>query len=316
MSDSRENEGQEKSFEASPGRIQRARREGDVPQSRDLNAAAAYGGLYLAVILASGSGAMLLAGALTSMHREPQSNALLAFGANVEFFRNLIFVILSANMHFFLAPTACVIAALFAQQAITFSPSKIKPKFSRLSFTANAKKKFGVEGITEFLKSSTKLIAIFLIFGLVFMNRISTIPGEALKPAIALPNSLQSEGIVFLGLIVLFSFAVASVDLPLSRSQHAKRLRMTHEEVKREAKENEGDPAMKKSRRDRGQSIATNKMLLDVPKADVVIVNPLHYAVALSWKRNEPGAPVCVAKGIDEIAARIRETAAAAGVPN
>ena len=90
---------------------------------------------------------------------------------------------------------------------------------------------------------------------------------------------------------------------------------MTHEELKKESKENEGDPELKRNRRDRAQAIAQNKMLQDVPKADVVIVNPTHYSVALQWHREQGGAPVCVAKGTDEIAARIREIAAESGVP-
>jgi flagellar biosynthetic protein FlhB len=90
---------------------------------------------------------------------------------------------------------------------------------------------------------------------------------------------------------------------------------MTLEELRQESKESDGDPHMKHARRDRARAIATNRMLLDVPKATVVIVNPTHYAVALRWDGPRSGAPVCVAKGVDEMAARIRTLAAAAGVP-
>ena len=90
---------------------------------------------------------------------------------------------------------------------------------------------------------------------------------------------------------------------------------MTHEELKEETKRSEGDPHIKQQRRQRGQEIATNRMLLDVDGADVVIVNPTHYAVALKWTRTPGSAPKCVAKGVDEIAARIRERASEAGVP-
>jgi len=91
--------------------------------------------------------------------------------------------------------------------------------------------------------------------------------------------------------------------------------RMSHQEMRDEIKQSEGDPYMKQSRRQRGYDIATNRMLVDVPKADVVIVNPSHYAVALRWDRSAGSAPRCVAKGTDEVAARIREVAMAAGVP-
>ena len=82
-----------------------------------------------------------------------------------------------------------------------------------------------------------------------------------------------------------------------------------------ENKQSDGDPHAKSQRRQRGQEIALNQMLLDVGKADVILVNPTHYAVALKWQRGDRSAPICVAKGVDEIAARIREAAAVAGVP-
>ena len=85
--------------------------------------------------------------------------------------------------------------------------------------------------------------------------------------------------------------------------------------MREEAKQSEGDPHMKAQRRSRAEAIATNRMLLDVPKADVVIVNPTHYAVALKWSRTRGSAPVCVAKGEDELALRIREIAATARMP-
>jgi flagellar biosynthetic protein FlhB len=90
---------------------------------------------------------------------------------------------------------------------------------------------------------------------------------------------------------------------------------MSHQEIREETKQSEGDPYMKAERRQRGREIATNRMLLDVPKADVVIVNPTHYAVALQWARTRGSAPVCVAKGQDDVALRIREIAAEAKVP-
>jgi flagellar biosynthetic protein FlhB len=82
-----------------------------------------------------------------------------------------------------------------------------------------------------------------------------------------------------------------------------------------EFKESEGDPHFKAARRQRAQEVATNRMLVDVARADVVVVNPTHYAVALRWDRGKGGAPVCVAKGVDEIARAIRERAAEHGIP-
>ncbi len=108
---------------------------------------------------------------------------------------------------------------------------------------------------------------------------------------------------------------VGLADLLWQRFDHARKLMMSFQELRDEAKESEGDPHLKSERRRRGQEIATNRMLADVPTADVVVVNPTHYAVALKWSREKGSAPVCVAKGVDEVALRIREAATVAGVP-
>jgi flagellar biosynthetic protein FlhB len=90
---------------------------------------------------------------------------------------------------------------------------------------------------------------------------------------------------------------------------------MSDDELRRENKENEGDPHLKMVRREKAKALSVSRMMLDVPKANVVIVNPEHYAVALKWSRESKRAPVCVAKGVDHLAAKIKEIAAASGVP-
>ncbi len=119
----------------------------------------------------------------------------------------------------------------------------------------------------------------------------------------------------FLKIVTVIALAIGGIDLLWQRAEHLRRNRMSHKELMDEHKQLEGDPHVKQQRRQRGQEIALNKMLADVPGADVVIVNPSHYAVALKWSRKPGSAPVCVAKGVDEIAARIREIASQSGVP-
>jgi flagellar biosynthetic protein FlhB len=119
----------------------------------------------------------------------------------------------------------------------------------------------------------------------------------------------------FLAVVTVLAVAVGAVDWIWEWGQHQQQNRMTRQELMDEAKSSEGDPQMKQQRRARAQAIAMNQMLADVPKADVIVVNPTHYAVALRWDRAGGGVPVCVAKGVDEIARRIREVAAEAGVP-
>ena len=120
---------------------------------------------------------------------------------------------------------------------------------------------------------------------------------------------------VLLTTACLIAVTIAAVDIVWQRFSHSRRLRMSLQEMREEHRQSEGDPHVKGQRRSRAEAIATNRMLLDVPKADVVIVNPTHYAVALRWSRAKGSAPVCVAKGEDAVALRIREVAATAGVP-
>ncbi len=317
MSEGEGDQGQEKSHEATPERLDKARREGDVAQSRDVNAAASYLGFYLALAVLGAGAAGKLTFSLLQVIKHPDDVGRLAFDADrgSDFIVSLITQSLAGVAPFFLLPAVATLCALIAQRAIAFAPSKIKPKLSRLSVIANAKKKYGTDGLVEFAKNSVKLLFVFILFGFFFAQRFSSIPLDARLPATNLPASLLKEGVVFVGVIVLFSVALATIDLPWSRHTHAKRLRMTYEDLKKESKENEGDPEMKRSRRERAQNTANNTMLRDVPDADVVIVNPTRYAVALQWQRDKGRAPICVAKGINEFAGRIREVAAIAGVP-
>jgi flagellar biosynthesis protein FlhB len=315
MSEGDKDDGQEKSQDASPARMEKARRDGDVSQSKELNAAASYIGLYLAIILAGGA-VSGLATVLSSLLKHPQTITEQALNASGGvFIQSLWMDTMNAVSLFFFLPALASLLALIAQRAITFAPSKISPKFSRLSLTANAKKKYGPQGLAEFAKSSVKLLVIFTLFGAFFMQRFSSLPADVLSPATALPGRLLEEVTLFAGIVVVFSVGLAAIDLPWSQHQHAKRLRMTHEDAKKESKENDGDPTMKQNRRERAQAISQNKMLHDVPNANVVIVNPTHYAVALAWDREAGAAPICIAKGADELAARIREIAAVSGVP-
>lgn len=118
---------------------------------------------------------------------------------------------------------------------------------------------------------------------------------------------------ILLALTIGLSFAV--IDLLWKRLEYLRRQKMSRKELQDEYKENEGDPHFKAARRQKGVDIVMHSMLADVEKADVVIVNPTHYAIALEWKRGSGRAPVCLAKGVDEVARRIRQRADEHKVP-
>lgn len=306
----------EKSHEATPQRLAEARRRGDIPKSADVNVAAAYLGL-LAVVMTVGAYALQRAGSvLMFLIGQPDRLEGLVLGpGGPGLLGSLLGEAAWTVAPLFLAPMAAVLVSLFAQQAVTFSGEKLQPKASRISILGNAKQKFGVSGLVEFAKAVIKLTAVGTALTIYLMRDLDRMIGAATAEAGILGGMMLQSLVVLLSITCVIAVSIAAVDLVWQRFEFQKRNRMTFQELREETKQSEGDPHMKSQRRSRAQAIATNRMLLDVPKADVVIVNPTHYAVALKWSRAKGSAPVCVAKGQDEVALRIREVAATAQVP-
>lgn len=306
----------DKQHPATPQRLQRAREQGDVPYSSETTAFATYLALFAVVSFGGGAMATRLGEVLSGLLRNPQSTVGSLIGARTnQGLVSLIGAIALPTAPLFVALIAAAVLSIIAQRAFVIAPNKLAFKFNRLNPISNAGQKYGVQGLFEFLKGLGKLAAIFLIVGYAMRDRILELPGLFAAPTTAFGEIISRNATYFLGLLCAAAAVIAAVDFPFRQFQYRQRLRMTTEELKRESKENEGDPVFKQKRRERGAEIAKNRMLADVPKANVVIVNPTHYAVALQWDRKKGGAPICVAKGVDEIAARIREIAAEAGVP-
>lgn len=309
-------EGAEKSHEPTSRKLEEARRKGDVPKSADLAAAAAYVGL-LAAVAGFGAGAARRAGgdliAFISHADGLEGRVLGPGGAGLA--AALIADAAAALSPLFALPFLGALAAYLGQQAIVAAPEKLSPRLSRISPISNAKNKYGLTGMVEFAKSFAKLCAICAVLAAYLSARFDEIAGLARARPAEIPPELIRIAVGLLGAIAVIAAAIAAADVVWQRFDHARKLRMSFQELREESKESEGDPHLKGERRRRGQEIAQNRMLADVPEADVVIVNPTHYAVALKWSRAPGSAPVCVAKGVDEMALTIRDRAAEAGVP-
>lgn len=306
----------DKPHDATPRKLEEARNKGEIVRSSDLNTAITYGGFLVSGVMLT---PLALEGLGNLMRRSlGQADVLapliLAPGGTGPAAGLLRDSTGSAAMIMAL-PGALLLVALFAQRALLFTPSNLAPKGSRISPLSNARTKFGSQGLFQFAKSAVKLALISVLLAMflwarseVILTTIYASPGQML----AILGDLTLD---FLIVVTAIAAVMGAVDWGWEFSQHMLRNRMDRQELMDEAKSSEGDPHMKSQRRQRGQAIAMNQMLADVPKSDVVVVNPTHYAVALSWDRAKGGVPICVAKGVDEIAARIRETAAEAGVP-
>lgn len=306
----------EKEFEASEQRKRQAREEGNVAQSREANTFSLFAGIVVAALVFSAvvGGAMFNQFSSLLYHADSYADETFTSGGGSALMDMMGKVALEVSP-IFLILVALILATLVSQRAIAFSLKKIKPDMNKISPAENLKKKYGTKGMLDFAKDTAKmlfagLIAAVFLFGFAQNYYASS--------AVELGHFFDFTFQQVLTLILLFGafqFALAAIDLPLQRQLHANELKMTREEVKKEAKESEGDPHLKQKRREKASSISRNQMMQNVQSATVVMVNPEHYAVALKWEPDSNRAPVCVAKGVDHLAARIRETAMAHNVP-
>jgi len=305
-------EDESRDHEPSQKKLDDARARGDLVRSADLTMAAGLGGFLLAgvtmgpaMLLSFGDRAKAYLGQLAGLPGAGEGQAVWGW----------IAAIALPVLPFFLAPGLASLLAVLGQRALVFSGEKLAPKLSRIDPFANAAQKFGRAGLFEFAKSMVKMLIAGALVGWFLISRMPAILLSLQLPAAPVSALMLRLIADFLILVTAVAAVIGGLDYLWQRFEHLRRNRMSRQELMEEFKESEGDPQMKSQRRQRAEAIATNRMLADVPKADVVVVNPTHYAVALKWNRKSGRAPVCVAKGVDAVAARIREAAATAGVP-
>lgn len=197
----------------------------------------------------------------------------------------------------------------FAQVGPLFAPEVIKPDLSKISPLKGFKRLFSMRSIVEFVKGVAKLG----IIGTVGVILLSPFFGK-LEHLVGLPIPLMMDEMLALVLrlmagVLVVLLVVAVIDVLYQRNEHMKKMRMSKQEMKDEYKQSEGDPQVKAKLRQLRAQKARQRMMQNVPSATVVITNPTHYAVALKYNPDEMEAPVCVAKGMDNIALKIRELA-------
>ncbi|MEX0276018.1 MAG: flagellar type III secretion system protein FlhB [Ruegeria sp.] len=306
----------DKSYEPTPQKLQKAREKGEVAKSNDLSVVSAYIGLLIAMLTTGQYVADQLGTALVVLIDQPDQIAdLITAGPATAPVAGLLKSGIAPVAMLFLLPAAAVLLNLIAQRALVFAPDKLRPKLSRVSLVSNAKNKFGRGGLFEFAKSFVKLVIYSTCLAVFLHVHLDEILAASAAPARASVQLMMNLLVRFLCIVVMVALAIGVVDFLWQHAEPIRKNRMSRKELKDEPKDAEGDPPVKQHRRQRAQDIATNQMMADVPKADVIIVNPTHYAVALKWSRAAGSAPVCVAKGVDEVAAAIRSAATDAAIP-
>lgn len=205
--------------------------------------------------------------------------------------------------------------AVLVQSGFLLHPGALQPDLARLDPRRGLGRLFGPDNLIEGLKALAKLAVLAGCLWTVGRAAWADTRVALLFQPDTLGRHVGRALAALLMLVAACQVGIALLDMAWTRWRFAARMRMSREEVKQEQKEAEGDPRVKARLRQLRQARARRRMLAAVPKATVVITNPTHYAVALAYDRTQASAPRVVAKGMDEVAARIRDTARRAGVP-
>ena len=307
-------DGQEKSEEPTAKKQSEARKEGQLPRSKELTT--------LFMLIMSIIGLMIFAKDLieviTSIMRTNFTvERATLFDSSQLFlhFKSELSAMLMALMPFFVLLIITGILSNSILGGFNFSSKALTPKLSKMNPIKGIKKIFGTNGLIELVKSILKILllgSIAVYFLWQAKEELYGLSKESFPEAFVHAMELISWQflLVSLGMII-----VAGIDVPYQLWTNKKQLKMTKQEVKDESKNTEGNPEVKGRIRQLQREIAMQRMMGDVPKADVIITNPLHYAVALQYDLEGSGAPVMLAKGVDLVALQIRNVAQAHDVP-
>jgi flagellar biosynthesis protein FlhB len=306
--------GQEKTEQPTSKRLEEARKNGQIARSTELNAAA--------VLLLAGGGLQVLGGSLgAQLHSLMRSGLTLTREESLDETR-AVATLANAMSHALLACAPIlgltVLAALAAPLALggwNLSFGVMAPDFTRLSPAAGFARMFSSRSVVELAKAFAKFLLVALVAVCVLWQKSGELMGLGAEPIdSALVHAATLSGHAFIMMAGTLGL-IAAVDVPWQLWQHTQKLKMSREEVRQEHKESEGSPEIKGRIRKAQAELAKRRMMHEVPKADVIVVNPTHFAVALQYDEKRMRAPIVVAKGADVIAARIREIATEHRVP-
>lgn len=304
----------EKTESATPRRLEKAREEGQIVRSRELNTF---------MLLAAGVASLWFTGEQVFQTLRGVLRSGLWFDLRVgrdtavmtSLAADSVWQALKGILPVF---GTLVVVAIFSSVALggfLFSTKALEPKFERLNLFKGVARMFSAQTAVELVKTLLKAAVIGLIGAAVIMHYMD----EMMSLMHATPSEALTRGLQLVALccalIVAALFLIVIIDAPWQLWSHYKKLRMSREDVKQEHKESEGDPHVKGRIRQQQRAMARRRMMSEVPGADVVVTNPTHYAVALKYQDGLGGAPRVVAKGSNLVAARIRQAAQEHKVP-
>lgn len=303
----------EKTEDPTQKKLDESKRKGDVAKSQEVNSWFIMVAATLIITLLAGDLASTLSRDLGTFLG--QAHALPAGGAELHaLMRMLVFAVLGAVALPFLLMMAAGICGNLVQHPPLLSPEPLKPKFSKVSPLSGFKRLFSATSLVNFAKGVAKLVIVgAVITAIIWPERDRLDALVFMEPVSALGALHSMAGKVLMGVVAILA-VMAALDYAWQQHTWWEKQKMTIKEVRDEHKQMEGDPQVRAKLRQVRIERGKKRMMADVPRASVVVTNPTHFAVALEY---EPGmnAPVCVAKGADEVARKIREVAEAHDIP-
>jgi len=307
-------DGQEKTEQPTAKRLDDARRKGQVARSRELNTVAiTLIGVVVLVMMSSGMGEDL--GGIMKESFSLSRAEVFDTNSMLRHLSNALAQAVWMLLPFFAAVIAAAIVSSIALGGMAFSTETLAPKLSKLDPIKGMKRVFSVKGLVELLKALAKFVLIGGVTALllwILMGDFMALNGMDLKSAVSEMGSLLGWSLLLLASTLIL---VAAIDVPFQLWEHKRQLRMTKQEVREEMKDTDGRPEVKGRIRSLQRELAQRRMMEEVPKADVIVTNPTHYAIALRYDQGRMQAPKVVAKGTELVAANIRRVGSEAGVP-
>jgi flagellar biosynthetic protein FlhB len=303
--------GGEKTEKPTPQRLKKARKEGQIPRTQEL-------GTWAGVAVASALLPMLVSNAFDAVQKLFVQVGVVASHPETEAVSVLLGQALTAFLSTLL-PTALGLmavgtAAAAAQGGVTFATKAMKPTLKKLNPFPGIKRMFGSQGIWEAAKAVIKTAALATVVVVTSGRAQELVSSSGALPLSAVAKTFTDSAVLMFRVVAVTGLVIAIADYVVVRMKTMKKLKMSQYEIKQEHRQSEGDPHMKAHRRATQMAMSRNRMMSQVADADVLLVNPIHVAVALKYEATK-GAPRVVAKGAGEVAAKLRERAAEARVP-
>ncbi len=295
-------------------RLADSRKKGQIPRSKELNTFVA---LMTASVMLLFTGGAIVKGLKKIMQQQFQLTREVIFdsASPVIFFEQVLLDGLFLIIPLVIPLMIVALLTPIMMGGWNFSLESMSPKFSKMNPISGLKKMVGVQGLVELVKSVVKIVLVFIVAGSLFKINLDQYMG---LNSLSLENSIaKAADLIGIALLILSStlIVIVAIDVPYQLWNTKKQLMMSKQEVKDEAKQQEGNPEIKGQMRRKQMEIAQQRIMNEVPKAEVIVTNPTHFAVALKYDPQGSGAPVLVAKGVDLIAAQIRNSAVGADIP-